>query len=475
MQARPALQEVRSPVRTAADETRPVKTSAPARSEVRRVLFVLADALAAAAAVLVTGGVATAAAGFVAAVVLIDALDRRRAHRLNLSALDEAPGLALRGLVIAGIIALAGMPVSIPLFPGTLPGAGWLVTALVFAVLAVAIRSIGYAVLRRLQADGRLTSPALIVGTGSVGRIIGRRLQEHPEYGLVAAGYVDTVSCPPASLPAPVVGEVTALPRLIAKYRAHHVFVAFGRTRDVELVDLLRACDRLDCEIFVVPRLFELGVAESSAPDHLWGVPLIRLHRTAFRSYAWGVKRILDIVLAAGALVLLSPVMLVIALALRGEVGPQVFFRQIRVGLDGRPFELVKFRTLRSSTRDDPAEFCVVSPDRLGPVGRFLRRSSLDELPQFWNVLRGQMSIVGPRPEQSHFARRFAGKFPRYRHRLRVPAGVTGLAQVNDLRGAGPIDERVCLDNFYIEHWSLWQDIKILVRTVASVLRMRGR
>ena len=202
---------------------------------------------------------------------------------------------------------------------------------------------------------------------------------------------------------------------------------------------------------------------------------MIRLHRAAFRSDAWTVKRILDIELASLALVLLSPLMLGIALALRREVGPNVLFRQARVGLDGQTFELLKFRTLCSPRAGEPTGFCVISPDRLGPVGRFLRRSSLDELPQLWNVLRGQMSLVGPRPEQSHFARRFASDYRGYRQRLRVPAGVTGLAQVQDLRGAGPIDDRVCFDNFYIEHWSLWQDVKILVRTVASVLGMRGR
>src|SRR5690242_18115797 len=381
----------------------------------------------------------------------------------------------MRGVLITGGASVIGLRMSGLSIPAAQYGAGWLTTALVFAATAVLGRALGYAVLRRVQAVGRLSSPALIIGSGSVGKAIGRRLREHPEYGLVPLGYVDCRPNPPASLPAPLLGDVTDLPRLVLQHRVRHVFVAFCKSRDVDLVDVLRACDRMDCEIFVVPRLFELGLDGAASPDHRWGVQLVRLRRAAFRSHAWTVKRILDLELASLALVLLSPVMLAIAVALRCELGPDVLFRQIRVGLDGRTFELLKFRTLKPPRSEEPTDFCVISPDRLGPVGRFLRRSSLDELPQLWNVMRGQMSLVGPRPEQSQFAGRFALEHRGYRQRLRVPAGVTGLAQVEDLRGAGPIDDRVWFDNFYIEHWSLWQDIKILVRTVASVLRMRGR
>ncbi len=438
-------------------------------------LFVAVDTLAAVVAVALAGGVAGAAAVFVGASVVVDLLDRRYAHRLSLSALDDAPALAIRGIVIAGIATVVGMPVYGPRMPGAQYGSGLLVAALLYAAVAVVGRGIGYAVLRRLQADGWFASLALIVGARPVGAKIGRRLQEHPEYGLVPLGFVDRT--PPASphlLPAPLLGDVTDLPELIAEHGVHHVLVAFGEMRDVELVDLLRACDRLDCEIFVVPRFFELGVGASPVADHLWGVPLIPLHRAAFRCHTWTLKRIFDIAFATVALVLVSPLMVAIALALLSEVGPKVLFRQVRIGLDGQPFELVKFRTLRPQREDKPMGWSVVSEDRIGPVGRFLRRSSLDELPQLWNVLRGQMSMVGPRPEQSRYVRRFARKCPRYQERLRVPAGVTGLAQVHDLRGPTGIEDRVCFDNFYIEHWSLWQDIKILIRTVASVLRMRG-
>jgi lipopolysaccharide/colanic/teichoic acid biosynthesis glycosyltransferase len=129
---------------------------------------------------------------------------------------------------------------------------------------------------------------------------------------------------------------------------------------------------------------------------------------------------------------------------------------------------------MRPAASDESVAWSEVCADRVGPVGRFVRRSSLDELPQLWNILRGQMSLVGPRPEQPSYVREFVQAYPRYEHRLRVPAGLTGLSQVHDLRGATPIEDRVCIDNFYIEHWSLWQDVKILLRTVASVIRMRG-
>jgi exopolysaccharide biosynthesis polyprenyl glycosylphosphotransferase len=267
---------------------------------------------------------------------------------------------------------------------------------------------------------------------------------------------------------------VEDLPGIIPEYGIHHVFVAFSSRRDDELVSLLRECDRLNCEIFVVPRLFELGVGTSSSGEHIWGVPLVRLHRAAFRSHMWAFKRPLDVVVSAIGIIMSAPLMLAIALAVRIECGPGVLFRQKRIGLNGRPFQLIKFRSMRPAALNETVAWSEVNADRVGPVGRFLRRSSLDELPQLWNILRGNMSLVGPRPEQPRFVREFARAYPRYRHRLRVPAGLTGLSQVHDLRGATPIEERVSIDNFYIEHWSLWEDAKILLRTVGSVIRMRG-
>jgi lipopolysaccharide/colanic/teichoic acid biosynthesis glycosyltransferase len=158
------------------------------------------------------------------------------------------------------------------------------------------------------------------------------------------------------------------------------------------------------------------------------------------------------------------------------EGGKDVLFRQERVGRNGVLFTCLKLRTMRPSSDQESATLWTVAhDDRIGPVGRFLRRTSFDELPQLWNVLRGDMTLVGPRPERPHFVEKFSEEYPRYEHRHRVRAGLTGLAQVSGLRGDTPIADRTRFDNYYIENWSLWLDFKILVRTFGEVIFARGR
>jgi len=439
-----------------------------------RPLLVAIDAMAAIIAVGVAYHGRLLGVVFAATVVVLGMPGRNRALRLTPSALDDAPALMARGIVIATALTALAVVVHGSSAIGA-DHSGLFVAAVTYGAIAIAGRAYAYGVLRRLRAYGRLASPALVVGTGPVGERIARRLMEHPEQGLVPMGFADsTAPLRPDRLPAPVLGDVTDLPDVIVRHGVSHVFVAFCRRPDADLVDAVRACYRLDCEIYVVPRLYELGMDYPSAADHLWGVPLMHVRQSPFRGGARIIKRPLDIAIAAVALVLTGPLMLAIALALRAELGPGVLFRQVRVGLDGQPFEMLKFRTLRPEPVGGPSVWSVVDSDRMGPFGRFLRRSSLDELPQLWNVLRGQMSIVGPRPEQVPYARRFARRYRGYPDRLRVPAGVTGWAQIHDLRGDTSIEDRVRFDNFYIEHWSLWQDVKIVTRTVASVFGMRG-
>ncbi|MEU1128239.1 sugar transferase, partial [Streptomyces sp. NPDC005899] len=209
--------------------------------------------------------------------------------------------------------------------------------------------------------------------------------------------------------------------------------------------------------------------------DHLWGFSAHLLHGGPRRPAGHRVKRAMDAVLATAALIAASPVMALCALAVRVCDGPGVVFRQERVGRYGRTFVLLKFRTLRPADAHESATRWNVSADgRMSRVGRFLRRTSLDELPQLWNVVRGDMSLVGPRPERPYFVQQFSRIHPGYRARHRMPVGITGLAQVHGLRGDTSIEDRARFDNRYIETWSLWQDVCVLARTAGSVFRLGG-
>jgi exopolysaccharide biosynthesis polyprenyl glycosylphosphotransferase len=226
---------------------------------------------------------------------------------------------------------------------------------------------------------------------------------------------------------------------------------------------------------FIVPRLFE-AYGGNGHVDHIGALPLVQLLRKPGSIYSLVCKRVIDIAVSGLALILVSPVLAAAAAAVRLETGSDVLFRQIRVGRDGKPFTLLKLCTMRPSSEDESAtRWSIAEDNRVGPVGRFLRKTSIDELPQLWNVLRGQMSLVGPRPERPHFVEFFSSTHPTYLHRHRVHVGLTGLAQVNGLRGDTSIADRVRFDNYYIQNWSLWLDFKIMAATVHEVVAGRGR
>lgn len=396
--------------------------------------------------------------------ILLIAIGGLYRWRLTLSALDALPGLLGRTVVAGALAQTAGDLVHEK--SGVLNVVG---TAVLWAIAIALTRSLAYAHVRRRRSSLRTFHPTLIVGAGVIGARISAALRAHPEYGLHPVGFVDDDPL----IGEPVLGSVADLADVIAHTGARDVVVAFSSLRDSLLVDILRSFDRLDCEIYLVPRMFEL-YQPSSGTDHVWGIPVIRLPRTAFRSNMRIVKRGMDIVIPGIALVALAPVLALCALGARYETGG-VIFRQERVGAEGRPFNLLKFQSLRPAGEEESAQLWSLSEDRrLGPIGRFLRRTSLDELPQLWNILRGDMSFVGPRPERPYFAGQFTGDFPRYSARTRMTVGLTGWAQVHNLRGDTSIEDRVAFDNHYIEHWSLWVDVKIMLRTVSSVLRAKG-
>jgi exopolysaccharide biosynthesis polyprenyl glycosylphosphotransferase len=388
--------------------------------------------------------------------------------RIAPSLLDELPSLVGRALVAGAVATSLRVFVHMPVHDGVVSA------AILFLLVAVAGRMVAYPLLRMYRRSGGKGDPTLIVGCGAIGAKLVDTLHAHPEYGLWPVGYVDDDPCIEfEDRKVPVLGGLRQLPELLRANRIRNVIVAFTASHESDMVEALRSCDRMSCEIFFVPRLHELHGCDH-ATEALWDIPLTRLSRASYRTLAWRSKRLFDVVTSAVALVLLSPVMLLCALAVRLETGPGVIFRQERVGLDGRRFHILKFRTLRPGGEPD-TQWCIGDDPRVGPVGRTLRRFSLDELPQLWNILRGDMSVVGPRPERPTYVDAFSQQYPRYVARHRVPAGLTGWAQINGLRGDTDIADRVAFDNYYIENWSMWSDIKIMLRTFVQVAGGRGR
>jgi exopolysaccharide biosynthesis polyprenyl glycosylphosphotransferase len=386
--------------------------------------------------------------------------------RLALSILDDFPRLFKRWL-----LALAVVLVCTGLVSGHAIG---FEAAAVTGLTVLLFRAVNYAAVRLVRRRRLVAHATIVVGADATGQDLVQKLIANPQYGLSPLGFLDADPKPTSTLPAPILGVPRDLPRILHTYNPRAVVIAHTSLPEHELVDLVRACHRNRCEVFVIPRLYEVHYVTDDM-EFAWGTPLVRLHRAAYRSASWRAKRVLDVTFAALALVVLWPVMLLCALAVYLEGGRGVIFRQQRVGCDGRQFALYKFRSMRPvNNAESQTQWNISTDSRLGPVGRLLRKTSLDELPQLVNIVKGDMSLVGPRPERPHFVQEFGGLYQGYSARHRVPSGLTGWAQVNGLRGDTSIDDRARFDNFYIENWSLWLDLKILLRTVISVVKAPG-
>lgn len=309
----------------------------------------------------------------------------------------------------------------------------------------------------------------LIVGAGPVGCEVAAALCENPQFGLVPCGFVDRFD---DELPLPLVGRPEHLPEILARTGVRHVVLAFGAASEEELVSIIRRCHDDRVQFYAVPRLFELGVSHDNVGHEVDGLPLVPLRRPAGTSEMWRAKRAFDVVASALLLLLTAPLFVACAIAVKLSSPGPVFFRQVRIGIGGRPFEILKFRSMRIN-EDSATQWSVDDDDRVTWVGRILRPSHLDELPQLLNVLRGEMSLVGPRPERPHFVEQFGSQIDDYHFRHRVPVGITGWAQVNGYWGDTSIERRVRLDNRYIENWSLWRDLVIAFRTIPTLFGKR--
>jgi len=388
-------------------------------------------------------------------------------RRLVLSFLHDVPR-SIASVVSAFTLLILAMPL------GGVPVVETIARALLYFA---ALTAVSRAAVFHLARQGRIRfgrcERAIIVGAGAVGCDLARLMLDHPEFGLRPVGFVDEdPRREDANLPVPLLGA--ALAAAIVEQDARVVVLAFSGTDDTNVVDMAIIAHQNGVRLFILPRMFEL-YPDTSHVKRLRSYPLVRLTIAQSARVSWLVKGVLDRLVAAVALVLTGPVMAVAALAVGLELGRPILFVQDRVGLDGRVFRLYKLRTMRPMTeQESETRWSIAGDPRIGPVGRVLRRTSIDELPQLWNVLRGDMSLVGARPERPGFVREFSMIHDRYWARHRVPAGMTGLAQVNGLRGDTSIADRTRYDNYYIASWSLWLDARIVLMTVRELLR-RGR
>ncbi|WP_181768757.1 sugar transferase [Streptomyces albidus (ex Kaewkla and Franco 2022)] len=403
---------------------------------------------------------------------------------LQTYALDELPALVARAAmawcVAAAVIAAFERPAALH----------WL--ALLIAVAANAALSFTTRAfvhgIRRFKA-WRSPSPALVVGSGQLAHTVARVFSEHTRYGLRPVGFVElggagsTAGLPDDTAgmdeaPLPVVVALEDVTRAVIQNTVRDVVFLHSPWEQPHNALLARLLHERGVAGWLVRPGCAVGVhgTHDSGPAHVWGFSCRRLSlECPSPGWSWR-KRLLDLVLVAPALLFAAPVLAACALAVRLSDGPGVIFRQERVGLGGGPFTLLKFRTLRpADERESATLWSVAGDERMSRVGRLLRRTSLDELPQLWNVLRGDMSLVGPRPERPYFVQQFSKELPGYSERHRSPVGITGLAQVHGLRGNTSIEDRARFDNHYVETWSLWQDVRIMIQTVTSFFRLEGR
>ncbi|CAL9425648.1 hypothetical protein SUDANB58_01941 [Streptomyces sp. enrichment culture] len=330
---------------------------------------------------------------------------------------------------------------------------------------------------------------ALVVGPARTAQRVAAAVLRHPRCGVRPVGLVAGEPREP-SAPGGTADGAETLPVLVTDEEVRRAVVQNG-VRDVLVVDasartwrapLLRVFAESGCAVWEVdadpsyaPSPSHVPYASHAGRDRIAGFRCRRLGPGTGRPDGGAGKRVLDVVVSGALLLAVSPLLLVCAVVLRVSEGPGVVFRQVRVGRGGKPFTLLKFRTHRPVDEHESATRWSVADERRMPwFCRFLRRTSLDELLQLWNVFRGDMSLVGPRPERPYFVKKFSEAYPGYAARHRMPAGITGLAQIHGLRGDTSIEDRARFDNAYIEDWSLWRDVCILLRTAATLVRPTG-
>ena len=399
------------------------------------------------------------------------AINRAYSQSRGRSFIDEAYGL-IGGLFVGSILLLAVMS----LYRGFSYSRLMVIyVAAVSALLLIAFRAFMRLGLSQLRRRGLGTTRALVVGSGAGAEALINRLEMFPEYGYELIGVVDdNLPDGEAYHRIPVIGGSRDLAHLVRRHSVDEVFLALPQADHRQMLRLIDDCATTRAEIKIVPSLLEV-MASGVVADDIDGIPLVGVRRSRLVGANLVFKRVFDLILGVLLLVPGIPLMVILTAAIKLESPGPAVYRQERVGKDGHTFTTYKFRSMVTdaeagtgpvfASRDDP---------RITGIGRFLRRTGFDEVPQIWNVLRGDMSLVGPRPERPHFVAQFEQEVSGYSQRHEVRPGITGWAQLNDLRQDTPIEQRTIYDTYYVENWSLTFDLKILVATFVRVFVHRN-
>jgi Undecaprenyl-phosphate glucose phosphotransferase len=342
-----------------------------------------------------------------------------------------------------------------------------LLGAALVIVIDTLLRTIHAQLQWQAQARGMGDDRVLLIGAGEIGQMLMNKIVHQPKLGYQIIGVVDAgKSSQPATMEGvPTLGALADVPWIIDRYGIDDVIIGLPESSHQELVNIISLCEREKVGIRVFPDVFQFMASEVTIGD-LGGLPLLTIRDVALQGWKLVLKRSMDIVVSAVALVALSPFMLLAALLIKLDSPGPVFYSQERMGLDAIPFKIIKFRTMRVDAEQSGPGWTTPDDPRKTKLGAFLRRFNIDELPQLINVLVGDMSLVGPRPERPVYVEQFRQIIPRYMDRHREKAGITGWAQVNGLRGDTSIVERTKYDLWYIENWSVGLDLKIVIRTI---------
>jgi exopolysaccharide biosynthesis polyprenyl glycosylphosphotransferase len=413
--------------------------------------------------------------------VTLVVLNRKRLHRapLHLRVIDTLAAVATGTAVATSATVTLRVVLTDP--------SGIAAESLRLGILSALFVGVGRVALtlheRQSRRTGTSRSPTLIIGAGQVGRRLARRLVETPEFGLRPVGFLDKepLEARDNDVGLSVLGASWDFDRVVYEHQVEDVVFSFSTAPAEVYLRLAKRSQELGLRTSVVPRLYEKATADTSVAC-LGGLPLVTRHACNPKGWQFATKYALDRLAAVFMLVLLAPLFAALALAVAVSLGRPLFYRQERVGLDGKRFSMLKFRSMRPAAESEKKEDYFALPDDTAPggvegldrrtrVGSLMRQLSLDELPQLLNVLKGEMSFVGPRPERPEFVEQFELRVRGYGERHRVKSGITGWAQVHGLRGQTSIADRAEWDNYYIENWSLWLDLKILLLTVVAVLR----